>query len=79
MLESKGLPGLAVEIHRHPAVKSILACQLGDSVADVVRFLSLDNYAALLHETGRDADAEALEARARVLGAAGERQPAPQR
>jgi tetratricopeptide (TPR) repeat protein len=39
----------------------------------------LDNYAALLHETGRDADAEALEARARVQRAAGGRQPAPQR
>jgi tetratricopeptide (TPR) repeat protein len=37
----------------------------------------LDNYAALLHETGRDVDAEALEARARVLRAAGE-EPAPQ-
>ena len=39
----------------------------------------LDNYAALLHETGRDADAEALEARARILRAAGGRQPASQR
>jgi tetratricopeptide (TPR) repeat protein len=36
----------------------------------------LDNYAALLHETGRDADADALEARARVMRAAAGRQPA---
>ncbi len=39
----------------------------------------LDNYAALLHETGRGADAEALEARARVMRAAGGGPPAPQR
>jgi tetratricopeptide (TPR) repeat protein len=41
---------------------------------DVARVL--DNYAALLHETGRDADADALEARARVMRAAGGGQPA---
>lgn len=33
----------------------------------------LDNYAALLHETGRDAEAEALEARTRALRATGGR------
>jgi len=46
----------------------------GDELARV-----LDNYAALLHETGRDTDAEALEARARVMRAAAGRQPASQR
>jgi len=35
----------------------------------------LDNYAALLHETGRDVQADELEARARVIRAAGA--PAP--
>lgn len=33
----------------------------------------LDNYAAMLHETGRDAEADAFEARARVIRAAAER------
>ncbi len=35
----------------------------------------LDNYAALLHDTGRDTEADRLEARALALGAAGEPPP----
>lgn len=35
----------------------------------------LDNYAALLHDTGRDAEADELEARARVIRAVGTRSP----
>jgi tetratricopeptide (TPR) repeat protein len=39
----------------------------------------LDNYAALLYETGRTAEAEELEARARVIRAGAEPQPAASR
>ena len=39
----------------------------------------LDNYAALLHETGRDGEARALEARARSLGAVSEPGSPPHR